>query len=103
MCKGYRQWLEFLLACERGNLLAHGRRNCVGIFLLISGGLTCAFFLYVLLQFHRELTAREEQKHSQCKPAQPHSPKLRFRSVKDTNHTPHKGVMGITRATLQHR
>jgi hypothetical protein len=27
----------------------------MGIFILISGGLTCAFFLYVLVQFHREL------------------------------------------------
>jgi len=31
----------------------------MGIFILVSGGLTCAFFLYVLVQFHKELVRTE--------------------------------------------
>src|SRR5271156_1834579 len=31
----------------------------MGIFILLSGGLTCAFFLYVLVQFHKELNRIE--------------------------------------------
>jgi len=31
----------------------------MGIFILLSGGLTCAFFLYVLVQFHKELQRAE--------------------------------------------
>src|SRR5208282_6722157 len=44
----------------------------MGIFILLSGGLTCAFFLYVLVQFHKELKRIEGN--------QAQGPGRRFRS-----------------------
>lgn len=50
------------------------------IFLILAGSLTCGFFLYVLLQFHKDLRRRELQSSQGRKPRRAHSPSLRFRS-----------------------
>jgi hypothetical protein len=36
----------------------------MGLFLVVAGGLTCAFFLYVLVQIHRELKRTEGNQSS---------------------------------------
>jgi len=51
-------------------------------FLLLAGGLTCGFFLYVLVQFHRELHRREAHTPLDGRPRTRHSPGLQFRSLR---------------------
>jgi hypothetical protein len=51
-------------------------------FLLLGGGLTCGFFLYVLVQFHKELHRREAHTHLDGRPRTRHSPALKFRSFR---------------------
>ena len=50
------------------------------VFLILAGSLTCGFFLYVLVQFHKDLTRRELHSSQGRKPRRAHSPTLRFRS-----------------------
>jgi hypothetical protein len=50
------------------------------VFLILAGSLTCGFFLYVLLQFHKDLRRRELHSSQGRKPRRAHSPTLRFRS-----------------------
>jgi hypothetical protein len=49
-------------------------------FLILAGSLTCGFFLYVLVQFHKDLRRRELRTSEGRKPRRKHSPTLRFRS-----------------------
>jgi len=48
-------------------------------FLLLAGGLTCIFFLYVLAQFHKELRRRELHNPLERGHRGLHSPNPRFR------------------------
>lgn len=50
------------------------------VFLILTGSLTCGFFLYVLVQFHKELKRRELRSIYGDRPKHAHSPALRFRS-----------------------
>ena len=50
------------------------------VFLILAGSLTCGFFLYVLVQFHKDLRRREFHTTLGHKPKRRHSPTLRFRS-----------------------
>jgi hypothetical protein len=50
------------------------------VFLILAGNLTCGFFFYVLVQFHKELKRREFRSIYGYRPKCAHSPALRFRS-----------------------